>query len=186
MEVGDLVEINAGSPYFGRVGVIARVEDTHGTIFYDVIIFGESSLLRFRDYVMENISESRWSSKAQLDNFCISSQSKNARLWSQHSWSDNWRRICDRSKRIHTVLGTICWGEETKKMHTEKFGSSRIESCAGSSVGDERQSYKLEVVGSNPTRRTYIKGEWWIIIQKKWCSLLKVITGGHQKISLEN
>ena len=59
MEVGDLVEINAGSPYFGRVGVIARVEDTHGTIFYDVIIFGESSLLRFRDYVMENISESR-------------------------------------------------------------------------------------------------------------------------------
>ena len=25
---------------------------------------------------------------------------------------------------------------------------------AGSSVGDERQSYKLEGVGSNPTRRT--------------------------------
>lgn len=59
MEVGDLVQINGGSPYFGRVGIIAHVEAAHGTIFYDVIIFGESSLLRFRDYVMENIGESR-------------------------------------------------------------------------------------------------------------------------------
>ena len=59
MEVGDLVQINSGSPYFGRIGVIAHVEVAYGTIFYDVIIFGESNLLRFRDYVMENISESR-------------------------------------------------------------------------------------------------------------------------------
>ena len=56
MEVGDLVKINGGSPYFGSVGVIARVEISHGTIFYDVLVFGEPRLLRFRDYVMDFVN----------------------------------------------------------------------------------------------------------------------------------
>lgn len=59
MEVGDLVKINSGSPYCGKFGVITNVEASHGTVFYDVLLFGESSLLRFRDQVMENIGESR-------------------------------------------------------------------------------------------------------------------------------
>lgn len=59
MEVGDLVEINGGSPYCGKFGVIANIEASHGTIFYDVLLFGYPNLLRFRDQVMENIGESR-------------------------------------------------------------------------------------------------------------------------------
>ena len=60
-------------------------------------------------------------------------------------------------------------------MYTEQPRESRIMVYAGSSVGDERQSYKLEVVGSNPTRRTKrLDKQINFIILWKWVVALRI------------
>mgnify|MGYP005822150721 FL=1 len=66
MQVGDLVRVlhhdSAGDiqPYNGRTGLLIEVVPQHpNSIYYNVLLSGETNALKFRGYLLEVISASR-------------------------------------------------------------------------------------------------------------------------------
>jgi len=57
VQAGDLVKVDTGSPYIGRVGVITNVYHQFGVVYYEVFFGGAPRSIPFRKNILRIINE---------------------------------------------------------------------------------------------------------------------------------